>query len=84
MNEKVIKALVEAGAVRQIRIIANGAHFYVEVDTGNSRKPAETISGKMKTWRSLDATAKWVRSIGIGEASLQLGRWTPNQKMMPV
>jgi hypothetical protein len=82
MNEKVIRALVEAGAVRRVCIIADKASFYIEIKTANGASTAETLKGKLKTWASLNSAAKWVRSLGIGEAHLMLASWTPEQRQM--
>ncbi len=84
MNEQVIRALVEAGAVRQVRIIGDQNSFRVEIQTAAGSEVAQTLKGKVKAWASLDAAAKWVRSVGIGEAKLFLTHWTPNQKSMPL
>lgn len=45
MNEKVLRALVEAGAVKRVRIIANGALFYVEAATATGAMTAQTLKG---------------------------------------
>ena len=79
MNEKTLKALVEVGAVKRIRIIGEGALFHVEVDTPNGALAALTLKGAPKTWRSLDAAARWVRSLGMGSAQVDLARWQPGQ-----
>jgi hypothetical protein len=84
MNEKVIRALVEAGAVRNVRIVADKTSFYVEIQTANGLNAAETMKGKLKKWATLNAAAKWVRSMGIGEARLLLTHWTPDQRQLPV
>jgi hypothetical protein len=80
MDERLMKALVAAGAVKRIDIIGNGARFHVEASTPNGPVTAETQKGKVKTWATLDAAAKWVRSIGIGSANINLARWQPGQK----
>ncbi len=80
MNEKTLRALVDAGAVRRIRIIANGARFHIEADTPTGAITAFTLKGTVKTWGSLDAAAKWVRSLGIGTAQLDVAKWQPEQK----
>ncbi len=80
MNEKIIRALVEAGAVRQVRIVADQERFYVEIQTSSGSDVAQTLQGRLKTWANLNSTAKWVRSMGIGEARLLLTHWTPSQK----
>lgn len=82
MNEKVLRALVEAGAVKRVRIIANGALFYVEAATATGAMTAQTLKGVAKTWKSLDAAAKWVRGLGIGVAEIDIARWQPGQRAL--
>jgi hypothetical protein len=41
---------------------------------------AETLKGKVKTWVSLDAAARWVRGLGVGAAQVQLTHWQPAQR----
>lgn len=80
MNEKTLRALVEAGAVKRIRIIADGARFHVEADTQTATIIAATGTGALKTWSTLDASAKWVRALGMGTAQLDVSRWQPEQR----
>ena len=82
MNERTLRALVEAGAIRRIRIIGKGSVFHVEADTPNGPVTAATMKGKIKTWSTLDATARWVRSLGMGSAQLQMSHWQPDQRDM--
>ena len=82
MNEKTLRALVEAGAVKRVRIIANGARFHVDVDTQTGSITALTLKGSIKTWSTLDATARWVRLLGVGKANLNIEKWLPLQKGM--
>lgn len=84
MDEKTLKALVAAGAVRQIEIIATGARFHIEASTPNGPITAETGKGKVKTWVTLDAAAKWVRSLGMGGARVNLTHWQPDQRELSV
>jgi len=79
VDVKTLKALVDAGAVKRIRIIGNGALFHVEADTPNGAFSAMTLRGTPKTWRSLDAAAKWVRSLGMGTVQVDLAKWQPDQ-----
>ncbi|MCG3171855.1 MAG: hypothetical protein CALGDGBN_03561 [Pseudomonadales bacterium] len=82
MNEKTLRALVDAGAVRRIRIVADGARFHVEVETPGSSAVVATTKGTVKTWGSLDASAKWVRALGIGTAQVELSKWQPGQRAL--
>lgn len=84
MDEKMMKAMVAVGAIKKISIIGNGARFHVEANTPNGSITAETRKGKVKTWVTLDAAAKWVRSIGIGTASINLAHWQPGQRELRI
>ena len=80
MDERMLRALVAAGAIKKISIIASGARFHVEARTPNGAVTAETLKGKVKTWVSLDAAARWVRGLGIGAAQVHLTHWQPGQR----
>lgn len=84
MDERTLRALVAAGAVRNVSIIACGARFHVEAKTPNGAITAETRKGKVKTWVTLDAAAKWVRGLGVGGAHVNLTHWQPGQREMLV
>tara|TARA_A100001011_G_C13529872_1_gene524122 strand:- start:109 stop:363 length:255 start_codon:yes stop_codon:yes gene_type:complete len=84
MNKKIFRALVEAGAVKKIKIIAEGSTIYVEAYTGSEIKTAETVNGKLKTWGTLDSAAKWVRSLGIGRMHIDITRWQPEQNKFDI
>lgn len=80
MNEKTLRALVDAGAIKRVHIIANGGLFHIEADTPNGHVTASTTKGAVKTWSSLDTAAKWVRSLGFGVAQIDIAKWQPRQK----
>ncbi len=84
MDEKMMKAMVAAGAIKNVHIIGNGARFHVEAATPNGSVTAETHKGKIKTWVTLDAAAKWVRGLGIGTANVNLAHWQPGQREFPI
>ena len=84
MNEKMLRAMVAAGAIKKISIIASGARFHVEARTPNGSVTAETQKGKVKTWATLDAAAKWVRGLGVGGAHINLTHWQPGQRELAV
>jgi len=81
MDEKSLRVLIEAGSVKQMRIIGDGALFHVDIVTAKKGTvTALTAKGAVKTWATLDATAKWIRSLGIGKAQLDMARWDTRQK----
>lgn len=84
MDERTLKAMVAAGAIKSINIIARGARFHVEATTPNGPITAETRRGKVKTWVTLDAAARWVRRLGVGGARVNLIHWQPGQREMSV
>ena len=80
MDERMLKALVAAGAIRNVSIIASGSRFHVEAKTPNGSVTAETLKGSVKTWVSLDAAARWLRRLGVGAAQVNLTHWQPGQR----
>jgi hypothetical protein len=82
MNSKILKALIEAGAIKKMAIIGEGSFFRVEVSTPGGTNTIETLDGKLKTWNSLDSAARWVRQHGIGQCDINISRWQPDQKGM--
>jgi len=85
MDEKTLRVLIEAGSVKQMRIIGDGALFHVDVvTTKKGAVTAMTAKGTVKTWATLDATARWIRSLGIGKAQLDVTGWRPGQREMPI
>lgn len=82
MNERELKTLIDAAAVKRVRIVANGALFHLEIDAPGRSFILETAKGAVRTWRSIDATAKWLKGLGIGTAALELARWQPGQKAL--
>ena len=85
MNEKTLRVLIESGSVKQMRIIGDGALFHVDVVTAKKGSiTATTTKGTIKTWSTLDAAAKWIRSLGIGTAQLDVTRWHPEQRRLAI
>ena len=82
MNEKMLKTMVDAAAVKRARIIANGSRFHVEVDAPGKSFTVETGKGAVRTWTSIDSAAKWLRNLGIGQVALELAHWSPGQKSL--
>ena len=82
MDEKTTRALVEAGAVKKVLIIADGATVHVNVVTQNDTHTVTTTRGVIKTWVTLDSSARWVKGLGIGKAQLEISKWLPGQRGM--
>ena len=83
MNEPTLRALIEAGSVKQLHIVADGALFHVNVvTTKKGTVTAQTTTGRVKTWATLDAVARWVRTLGIGHLPLDLTHWQSQQKRL--
>ncbi len=84
MNEKTIRALVEAGAVKKVMIVADGAAIHVDVVTQGGVTTATTLKGAIKTWATIDSSAKWVKHLGIGRIQLVVDKWLPGQKGLKI
>jgi hypothetical protein len=81
MNKATAVALVSAGAIKQVQIIADGSTIHVNVVTQVGETSTVTTNrGAIKCWVTIDAAAKWVKALGIGRAQLEISRWLPGQK----
>ena len=81
MNNKMLKGLVEAGAVKAVSIIANGSVVHAEILTiSGDKKVITTQAGTIKTWGTIDSAAKWLKMLGLGTMKLEVGKWMPNQR----
>ena len=81
MDSKTLKALIEAGAVKSVCIVADGATVHASITTGSGNaQPATTLKGDIKTWSTIDSAAKWVRGLGIGSMKLNVAKWSPGQR----
>jgi hypothetical protein len=81
MNKATAVALVSAGAIKQVQIIAVGSTIHVNVVTRVGETSTVTTNrGAIKCWVTIDAAAKWVKALGIGRAQLEISRWLPGQK----
>ncbi|RZO86865.1 MAG: hypothetical protein EVA65_00890 [Oceanococcus sp.] len=84
MDERTLRALVDAGGVKKIHIVAMGGRFHVEAATRTGCVTASTNRGSVKTWVTLDAAARWVRKLGIGMIAVDIERWQPGQRTLHV
>ena len=85
MNSSTIKALIDAGAIKSVSIVANGSTIHIKFITrAGDSNTASTLKGTLKTWKTIDAAAKWLRNLGIGTAKLDISRWTPEQQGMMI
>lgn len=75
MNERELKLLIEAGAVKLILITAQGSMFHVEAKTAGAAKVLMTGRGDVRRWRSIDSCARWLRKTGVGKADLDFQNW---------
>jgi len=81
MNKAALEVLISAGAIRQVRIIADGFAVYIKITTqAGETSTVTTNKGGIKTWVTLDAAARWVKALGVGRAQLEISRWLPGQK----
>lgn len=84
MNEKTIRALVEAGAVKKVMLVADGATIHVDIVTQGGSTTATTLKGAIKTWVTIDASAKWLKNLGVGRIQLVIDTWLPEQKGLKI
>ena len=84
MNEKTVRALLDANAVRKVCIVGRGPKFHVDLVTNTNTHTLCTNRGTIRNWSSLDAAAKWARMQGIGKIDVDITGWEPAQKGLPL
>ena len=84
MNKQSVLALLEVGAIKRVVITANGSLLYIKVHTATGDHVIETNAGKLKTWSTLDAAARWLHALGIGKVIFELTKWHPHQKGLTI
>lgn len=83
MDSKTLQVLLEANAIKKVKIIAEGSRVYVQISTTSGDiKAITTVKGVLKTWSTIDAASKWLKGFGLGIMNLDISKWTPNQKSM--
>lgn len=75
-------ALADANAIKKVLITANGSLLYIRVKTPTGEHNIQTNAGKLKTWATLDACAKWLHALGIGKIQMDIAKWHPHQRGM--
>ena len=70
MNERALKLLLEASAVKSLLIMAQGSSFHLQVKTAGGAKVLLTARGDVRQWRSIAACAKWLRNLSPADAEL--------------
>ena len=84
MNERALKLLLEASAVRAVLIVAQGSIFHVEAKIAGGAKVLVTGKGDVRQWRSIDSCAKWLRKAGIGRAEVDFEHGQVGQKNLGI
>ena len=65
VKPETLRALIEAGSVRDAMAVADGRRWRVEVSVGMTRRAIATRRGELRQWSSLDAVARYLRERGI-------------------
>ena len=82
MNERALKLLLEASAVKSVLITAQGSMLHVEAKIDGGAKVLGTGKGDVRQWRSIDSCAKWLRKAGIGRAEVDFQNWQIGQRTL--
>lgn len=80
MDERDLKAVVAAGAVKKVFITANGSEFHVTAVTPGGQFTIGTDKKFIRSWSTVDGAVKWLRKVGIGKAELDFTKWQPKQR----
>jgi len=78
LDGKALNLLHQSGAIRKITVLVGSPPIAVLYSLKNGvHGSVYTTQGKLKRWATLDATFKWLNSIGISMATIKFTRWLP-------
>lgn len=75
-----LKALVEAGTVREAVAIGDGDRWSLVVKVGMTERPLIAQRGNVRQFRNLETGLALLRSVGVGRCSVHLSSWDPAQR----
>mgnify|MGYP000665632162 CR=1 FL=1 len=85
MDGKTLKLLQQSGVVKNITVVADHSTMYVHYALKNGETGvAQTTQGKIKQWATIDATVKWLKTLGFGSAKIDFDKWKDKQKQIKV
>jgi len=81
LTEGTLRDLVEAGAVRNVSVAAQGEGWVVLAEVGTRWKPVHNTRGRVKEWKSLDSLAGFLRDkLGVVRWSVEASQYAPAQR----
>jgi len=83
MDAKTLKLLHQSQAIKSVLIKAEGSQLFIQFKLkSGDLVVANTLRGKIKHWVTFDAAIKWLRTLGIGYASIDVTKWDKEQTQM--
>ena len=70
LRENEVRALVDAGAIRGARALADGDRWYVVLDVGTRQRVLASHRRHRREYRDLTRLVKWLRELGIGRVEV--------------
>jgi hypothetical protein len=75
LNTKQLLALADANAIKAVAVCGTTGGFTIAVDG----KLIERKRGNARVFRKLQAAATYLKSNGIGEFTVNVSSWSPEQ-----
>lgn len=77
ISTRTLRELVEAASIRAAILIGVPGGVSLKVRYGMIEKSLKLDRGGVRVWRTLDAAAKFCRSLGLSKIELDLAQWEP-------
>lgn len=81
ISTKTLRELIEAGGIRSALLVGTSGGVSLKVRYGMAEKSLKLDRGGVRVWRTIDAAAKFCRSLGIANIELDLANWLPDQRV---
>lgn len=77
-----LKELASAGAVTNVRLVAQADGFAIFIRYGMLEKVLQAKRGHIRRFKSLDRAAAFVRELGFTRVEIDISNWQPRQRSL--
>lgn len=82
ITSSTLKELASAGAIANVRLVAQTDGFAVFVRCALSEKVLQAKRGHIRRFKSLERAVLFVRALGLSRVEVDITNWEPHQRSL--
>lgn len=79
IKREMLAELQRAGAAVAYTVVGNEEGLFIQAKIGADTRILQTALGETRYFKTLDAVARTLVSLGVEDASLKMGVWKPKK-----